>query len=85
MDEDKISEIIINSINSIKKIKDKKKFYNKNFDFYSSGYLDSLQLMHFIILIKKRFNINFTPKDKEDKKFRYVTGLSKLIFKKLKN
>ena len=85
MNEKKIVQNIITSINKIKKIQDKKTFINSKFDFYSSGHLDSLQLIHFIILLEKKFKINFSPKDKESKKFRYVDGLAKIIAKKLKN
>ncbi len=80
-----IFDNIIKSINSIKKIQDKKLLLNPEFDFFSSGLLDSLQLMHLIILIEKKFKINFTTKDKESKKFRYVGGIAKIIAKKLKN
>ena len=85
MNKKEISENIIKSINSIKKIKDKKLLLNSEFDFFSSGLFDSLQLMHLIILIEKKFKISFTTKDKESKKFRYVDGIAKIIAKKLKN
>tara|TARA_B100000989_G_scaffold178662_1_gene134175 strand:+ start:277 stop:534 length:258 start_codon:yes stop_codon:yes gene_type:complete len=80
-----IFDNIIKSIVSIKKIQDKKLLLNPEFDLFSSGLLDSLQLMHLIILIEKKFKINFTTEDKESKKFRYVDGIVKIIAKKLKN
>ena len=83
MHNDKIEKIIISAINSIKKIQNKETFKNKKFDFLSSGHLDSLQLMHFIITLEKKFKFTFTIKEKESKNFRFIDGLIKIIKKKI--
>ena len=74
-------------LNTIKKISNKKLTIDKKLntlEYLHQGILDSLQLIHFIIVLEKKFKIKFTSKDKESADFRTVGGLVKIIQKKTK-
>jgi acyl carrier protein len=55
-----------------------------NFRYLDHGIIDSLNLIKFIFFLEKKFKIKIKSKDSESDEFRYIGGLIKLIFKKIK-
>ena len=55
-----------------------------NFRYLDQGIIDSLNLIKFIFFLEKKFKIKIKTKDSESDQFRYIGGLAKLIFKKIK-
>ena len=82
------NEILKFIVISIKKISNKKLVIDSKLnklEYLHYGILDSLQIIHFIILIEKKYKIKFTSKDKESSDFRTIGGLVKLIKMKKNN
>jgi len=82
------NEILKFILISIKKISNKKLPIDKKLntlEYLHHGVLDSLQLIHLIIILEKRFKIKFSAHDKESSNFRTIGGLVKLITKKTNN
>ena len=63
-----------------------KKFKKKilEFEYLDYGQIDSLEVIDFIIFLKKKFKINLTTNNIHSKKFRTIGGLIEIISKKLK-
>ena len=79
----KILKEIIIILNRFNKINIKKIKNFNNYEYLHSGHIDSLQLIHFILLLEKKFKIKLLAKDKESANFRTIGGLVKIIFNKL--
>ena len=78
-----ILNYILKLLEEKNKIDKKSKLNINNFEYLYSGHIDSLQLVHLILRIEKKFNIEFSVKEKESAKFRTVGGLTEIIKKKL--
>ena len=79
------NEILKFILNTINKITNKKLKLIKNIideEYLHKGYLDSLQIIHFIIILEKKYKIKFTAKDKESMEFRTFRGLINIIKRK---
>ena len=74
---------VLKIINKFNKIKEKNIKKIKEFEYLHSGHIDSLQLIHFILILEKKFKIKLLTKDKESSKFRTIGGLVDIIYKKL--
>ena len=73
-------------IKLFKKRRPIKKIFLKNinnFDFIDSGHIDSLEIITFNFSIEKKFKIKFTHQELSSKKFKIVSGLTEIIYKKL--
>ena len=53
--------------------------------FLDSGYVDSFDLIHFIIEIEDTFDITLTPEDTQSENFRTIEGLIKIIKSKIQD
>lgn len=85
MNKKKITDYIVRKLNKLRPIEKK---YLKNiekFDFISSGHVDSIEILKFNFEIENRFKISIKPKDTISKNYKFVGGLSALIYKKLMN
>ena len=83
MEVNKIKACIIKALEQRRPIK---KIYKKNIDnfaFLASGHIDSLELIKFNFFLEKKFKIKFSPKDFIKKEFQTISGLSKIIKKKI--
>jgi len=56
----------------------------ENFRYLDTGQIDSLELISFISSIEKKFNFKFKPSELASEKFRFFSGLIKIIEKKNK-
>ena len=83
MNKKKITEFIVSKLNKIKKI-DKKNLKNKDdFNFISSGHIDSIEILKFNFEIENKFKISIKPTDTVSKNYGIVKGLRSIILKKL--
>tara|TARA_B100000780_G_scaffold278937_1_gene254485 strand:+ start:112 stop:378 length:267 start_codon:yes stop_codon:yes gene_type:complete len=79
----KVTAVIVSKLNKIKKI-DKKNLINiDDFDFISSGHIDSIEILKFIFEIENKFKISFRPTDTVSRNFKTIKGLRSIILKKL--
>lgn len=53
------------------------------FDFVKEGYVDSMGMVQFIVLIEDEFGIAFTDEELESDEFRTVNGLAELVNSKV--
>jgi len=83
MNQKKITNFIVSRLNKIKKI-DKKNLKNiDDFDFISSGHIDSIEILKFNFEIENKFKISINPADTVSINFGLVKGLRSIILKKL--
>ena len=61
------------------KIKISRKFLSTNY--FEKGYLDSMELVSFIVEIEKKFQIKIKQKHYENRDFATIGGLAKIINK----
>ncbi len=80
----KIQKSLIKIVERKKKIKASNMKDKLNYHFIGSELLDSIELINFIIEVEENFKIKFSSKDTESKDFRKLSGVAKLVFKKLK-
>tara|TARA_B110000438_G_C15204201_1_gene390039 strand:+ start:85 stop:324 length:240 start_codon:yes stop_codon:yes gene_type:complete len=73
------SEVIISNL--FKKIKGNKKDFKKEKIF---NFLDSIEMMNFILLIEKRFKIKLNPNHINKKNFASFNSIKNLIYDKKK-
>jgi acyl carrier protein len=79
-----IKKIIIKYLETKRTIPKKFKIDILKFEYLDYGQIDSLEVIDFIIFLKKKFKINLTSKDIHSKKFRTIGGLIEIILDKLK-
>ena len=83
MNKKKITDYIVSKLNKIKKI-DKKYLKDiDNFDFISTGHVDSIEILKFNFEIENKFKISIKPSETILKKFGTVKGLRSIILNKL--
>jgi len=78
-----ITTEIIKILNKFNKIKKENLNNIANYEYLNNDSIDSLQLIHFILNLEKKFKIIFSSKDKESANFRTIGGLVKIIKQKL--
>ena len=83
MEKKKIQDLIIKIINKIKPIEKKYKKNIDKFDFMSTGHIDSIEILKFILEIEDKFKISIKPSESVNKNFRTIGGLSSIMVKKL--
>tara|TARA_B100001094_G_C17816669_1_gene616445 strand:- start:379 stop:645 length:267 start_codon:yes stop_codon:yes gene_type:complete len=83
MNEKKITNYIISKLNKIKKIEKKYLKDIDNFNFISSGHIDSIEILKFNFEIENKFKISIKPSETTLKNFSTVKGLRLIILKKL--
>ena len=74
------------TIKLLKKKRPIEKKFLKNlnsFNFIDNGHLDSLEIISFNFSIEKKFKIKFNFKELSSKKYKTISGLSDIIFKKI--
>lgn len=54
-----------------------------DFNFLTSGYIDSLSLFEFIVNLEEKFDINFSDEEISAPEFETVGGLTQMIQRKL--
>ena len=79
----KILEEVLKILNKFNKINKNNIKSINSYEYLHSGHIDSLQLIHFILILEKKFKIKLLDKDKESASFRTVGGLVKIIYDKL--
>ena len=83
MNEKKITNYIISKLKKIKKIE---KEYLKdidNFNFISTGHVDSVEMLKFNFEIENKFKISIKPSDTILKNSGTIKGLRSIILRKL--
>jgi acyl carrier protein len=83
MKKEKIVEFIIKTLKKVRPIKKISKNDIQNFNFIDSGHIDSFEIIKFNFGLEKKFKFKFTPKDLSLKKFKTISGLSDIIYKKI--
>jgi len=61
-------------------------FENDKFEsiyFLDEGWIDSFELIEFIIFLEDTFNINLNPEELQSEKFRQIGGLKEIILRKI--
>lgn len=53
------------------------------FNFVDEGYVDSMGMVQFIVLLEDEFGISFTDDELSDSAFRTVNGLSDIVERKM--
>lgn len=53
-----------------------------NFNFVDEGYVDSMAMVQFIVLLEDEFGIAFSDDELMDKSFRTVGGLAQVVARK---
>ncbi len=85
MNNKKITDYLVKKLTKIRKINKNDLMDIDNFNFISSGHVDSFELIKFNLEIEKKFKISIKPKDTMRKNFGTIKGLTSLINKKLSN
>ena len=83
MKKEQIVEFLIRTLKKVRPIKKISKNEVKNFNFVDSGHIDSFEIIKFNFNLEKKFKIKFTPKELSLKKFKTISGLSNIIYKKI--
>lgn len=55
----------------------------ESFDYIESGYVDSMELIKFIVDIESEFDVSISETDMERSSFRTIGGLVNIIYQKL--
>lgn len=55
----------------------------ETFDFVENGYVDSMAMVQFIVLLEEEFGIAFTDEELQEGGFRTIGGLSEIVEKKM--
>ena len=55
----------------------------ETFDFVEKGYIDSMAMIQFIVLLEDEFGISFSDDELTDRRFRTIGGLTKIVEKKI--
>lgn len=55
----------------------------ETFDFVENGYVDSMAMVQFIVLLEEEFGIAFTDEELQEGGFRTIGGLSRIVEKKM--
>ena len=72
-------KIVLDYINSKSKISNKSKNEQLNYDYLSSGSIDSMQMVEMIEFLESKFKIRFNSEDLQLNEFRSVGGLIEII------
>ena len=83
MNEKKITYFIVYKLNKIKRIEKKYLKDIDNFNFLTSGHVDSIEILKFNFEIENKFKILIKPSETISKNFGTVKGLRSIILKKL--
>ena len=83
MNKKKITDFIISKLNKVKKIERSNIKNIDNFNFISSGHIDSIEILKFNFEIENKFKVSFKPSETVSKKYGTVKGLRSMILKKL--
>ena len=78
-------KIVLDYVNSKSKISGKSKNEQLNYDYLSSGSIDSMQMVEMIEFLESKFKIRFSSEDFKLNKFRSVGGLIEIIKKHLQD
>ena len=78
-------KIVLDYINSKSKIPGKSKNEQLNYDYLSSGSIDSMQMVEMIEFLESKFKIRFNSEDFNLNEFRSVGGLIEIIKKHLQD
>lgn len=78
-------KIVLDYVNSKSKISGKSKNEQLNYDYLSSGSIDSMQMVEMIEFLESKFKIRFNSEDFKLNKFRLVGGLIEIIKKHLQD
>ncbi len=78
-------KIVLDYVNSKSKISDKSKNEQLNYDYLSSGSIDSMQMVEMIEFLESKFKIRFNSEVFKLNKFRLVGGLIEIIKKHLQD
>ena len=83
MNEKKITDFLVYKLNRIKRIEKKYLKDIDNFNFITSGHVDSIEILKFNFEIENKFKILIKPSETVSKNFGTVKGLRSIILKKL--
>tara|TARA_Y100001970_G_scaffold275361_1_gene376487 strand:- start:632 stop:886 length:255 start_codon:yes stop_codon:yes gene_type:complete len=83
MKKSKITDYIFLLLNKIRPLKIKKLKKSNDFDYFDSGHLDSFEFIKFNMQLEHKFKIKFSPKELTSKKYKTISGLTDIIYKKL--
>jgi len=83
MKKEKIEEFLIKTLKKVRPMKKLSQNNIQNFNFIDSGHIDSFEIISFNFNLEKKFKIKFTPKELILKKFKTISGLSNIIYKKI--
>ena len=72
-------KIVLDYVNSKSKISGKSKNEQLNYDYLSSGSIDSMQMVEMIEFLESKFKIRFNSEDLQLNEFRSVGGLIEII------
>tara|TARA_B100000749_G_C18418747_1_gene462520 strand:+ start:185 stop:451 length:267 start_codon:yes stop_codon:yes gene_type:complete len=78
-------KIVLDYVNSKSNISGKSKNEQLNYDYLSSGSIDSMQMVEMIEFLESKFKIRFNSEDFKLNKFRLVGGLIEIIKKHLQD
>lgn len=51
----------------------------RNADYFDAGWLTSMEVVEFVTEIEKEFNMQFSDRDLQDRRFVSISGLAELI------
>ena len=74
-----VEQIVVEYINSKSKIPNKSKSEQLNYDYLSTGSIDSMQMVEMIEFLESKFKIRFNSEDLQLNEFRSVGGLIEII------
>ena len=83
MNEKKITDFLVYKLNRIKRIEKKYLKDIDNFNFITSGHVDSIEILKFNFEIENKFKIIIKPSETVSKNFGTIKGLRSIILKKL--
>ncbi len=83
MNEKKITNFLVYKLNRIKRIEKKYLKDIDNFNFITSGHVDSIEILKFNFEIENKFKIIIKPSETVSKNFGTIKGLRSIILKKL--
>ncbi|NWF49026.1 MAG: acyl carrier protein [Ignavibacteriaceae bacterium] len=78
---DKVEEFVLKHIQKKGKIPADIDIYS--FNYIDTGYIDSMGIIKFIVMIESEFNISISEEDIESPDFRTIGGIIKIIKKKI--
>ena len=74
-----VEKIVLDYINSKSEIPNQSKNEQLNYDYLSSGSIDSMQMVEMIEFLESKFKMRFNSEDFQLNKFRLVGGLIEII------